>query len=73
MIVHLLLENIESQLQILNMENKDVYIMGDFNLNLMNYDCEDKVKNFVDLMNSSGLFSLITKPILAYHKIQLHS
>ena len=56
------IENIESQLQILNMENKDVYIMGDFNLNLMNYDCEDKVKDFVDLMNSSGLFSLITKP-----------
>ena len=36
--------------------------MGDFNLNLLNYDNDDKVKVFVDLMNSCGLFSLITKP-----------
>ena len=50
------LENIESQLQVLNSKNKDVYIMGDFNLNLLNYDSDDKVKVFVDLMNSCGLF-----------------
>ena len=56
------MENFELQLQILNRENKDVNIMGDFNLNLLNYDNDDKVTFFVDLMNSCGLFSLITKP-----------
>lgn len=55
-------ENFELQLQSLSRVNKDVYIMGDYNLNLLNYDVDPKVKDFVDLMNSFGLFSLITKP-----------
>ena len=46
----------------MNNENKDIYLMGDFNLNLLNYDNDARVKNFVDLLNSCGLFSLITKP-----------
>ena len=50
------IENIEFQLQILNMENEAVYIMGDFNLNVMNYDYEDKVKDLVDLMTQVAYF-----------------
>lgn len=52
----------EQDLQILCSGNKNIYIMGDFNINLLNYDSDDRVKDFVDILTSFGLFSLITKP-----------
>ena len=55
-------ENLEHQLQILSRENKEIYLMGDFNINLMNYDTDRSVKDFVDFMYSFGLFSLVNKP-----------
>ena len=36
--------------------------MGDFNINLLNYNNDHSVKDFVDFMYSFGLFSLVTKP-----------
>ena len=56
------IDGFDHEMQILSKEKKDIYIMGDFNINLLNVDVDDKVKEFVDFMCSFGLFSLITKP-----------
>nr|XP_054755525.1 uncharacterized protein LOC129261488 [Lytechinus pictus] len=55
-------DDFDQEMQILSKENKDIYIMGDFNINLLNADTDEKVRDFNNFMCSFGLFSLITKP-----------
>jgi hypothetical protein len=43
-------------------ENKLCYLMGDFNLNLMNYHCHQFTNEFLDIMYSNMFFPLITRP-----------
>ena len=43
-------------------ENKTCYIMGDFNLNLMNHDRHLMTSEFLDLMYSNSFLPLITRP-----------
>ena len=45
-----------------NRENKVMYLVGDFNLNVLNYDVDTKVRNFFDMMFKFGMISLINKP-----------
>ena len=42
--------------------NKQLYLVGDFNLNLLDYETNKKVKNFVNLLFQHGLMPLINKP-----------
>ena len=42
--------------------NKLRYILGDFNLNLMNPNCHQPTSEFLDLMYSNMLFPLIMRP-----------
>jgi uncharacterized protein YozE (UPF0346 family) len=41
-------------------ENKLCYIMGDFNVNFMNYQCHNKTGKFVDNIFSNMLYPRIT-------------
>ena len=43
-------------------ENKKIYLIGDFNLDLLKYNDSLIVRNFVDLLHSNGLLTLINKP-----------
>ena len=43
-------------------ENKYIYLMGDFNLNLMNHESHQQTSEFLDIMYSNMLFPLITRP-----------
>ena len=43
-------------------ENKKVFMVGDFNLNSLDYSTNKKVKNFIDLMFSNGLLSVVNRP-----------
>ena len=43
-------------------ENKLVYMMGDFNLNILDSDNNLQTSNFIELMYSNSLFPLISKP-----------
>ena len=43
-------------------ENKLCYLMGDFNLNLMNYNSHQFTNEFLDIMYSNSFFPLITRP-----------
>ena len=46
----------------LNKENKEIYICGDFNINLPKYDEDIVVQEFYNLMTSHGFIPQITLP-----------
>ena len=46
----------------LNKENKEVYIAGDFNIDLLKYDTNIKYKDFYNFMTASGFLPQITQP-----------
>ena len=46
----------------LNNENKNVYIAGDFNIDLIKYDNNLKIRDFCDLLTSHCFLPLITQP-----------
>jgi len=48
-------------------ENKTLYLMGDFNIDLLKYDINDKTTSYVDNIFSQGLIPLITKPTRLTH------
>ena len=52
----------EEILQKISFGNKDIYICGDFNINLLNSDSHSETEQFVNIMYSAGLFPAITKP-----------
>jgi len=56
------LEHLEEILNKIRTENKVVYIMGDFNLNLLNSESHSKTNEFLDLLYSSCFRPLIDKP-----------
>lgn len=43
-------------------ENKICYLMGDFNINLLNYKNHELTNEFLDIMYSNMFFPLITRP-----------
>ena len=43
-------------------KNKDFVVMGDFNIDLLNYTTDNKVAEFLDKMCSTSLLPLITHP-----------
>ena len=46
----------------LSKENKDIMIMGDFSINLINYNDDKNTGNFLDTMFSQSLLPYITTP-----------
>ena len=44
------------------MENKICYLLGDYNINILNYSSHVHTAQFVDMMSSSGFMPLITRP-----------
>ena len=49
-------------LEKLSYENKNIILMGDYNINLLNYDGSPEVSEFLDCMCSNAFFPFITKP-----------
>ena len=45
-----------------NTRNKSVYLCGDFNIDLLQYDTNNVTNNFIDHLYSFGLHPLITRP-----------
>ena len=52
----------ESTLKKLSDENKEIYICGDFNIDLLKINSSDSHLIFYNLLNSHGLLSFITHP-----------
>ena len=55
-------EIMSSLLNALNNENKYCYLMGDYNINLLNYGKHKETSGFVNLFHSYSFISLINKP-----------
>ena len=55
-------EKMQNVLEMLESEQKDIYILGEFNINLLNYGIHNKTNDFLDTMFSFNLYPLITKP-----------
>ena len=55
-------EQLTNIVRTLRIENKQCYIMGDFNINLLNYDHHMETHDYVDAMFSNCLIPQITKP-----------
>ena len=49
-------------LEKLSLENKTLVLLGDFNTNLLKYDTDIDISNFLDLMYSSFLLLQIASP-----------
>ena len=47
----------------INSENKESYIMGDFNIDLLKFQSHEKTKYFIESMLPTGYLPVITKPI----------
>ena len=56
------LGHLEDILNKIRSEKKNIYIMGDFNLNLLNSENHSKTNEFLDLLYSSYFWPLISKP-----------
>ena len=56
------MESLSPILDIIKNEKKISYIMGDFNINLMNVDCHIQSSEFLEMMFSYNLLPLIYKP-----------
>ena len=46
----------------MKIENKDIMIMGDFNINLINYNDDKNTGNFLDTMFSQSFLPYIATP-----------
>ena len=46
----------------LKVENKLIYVVGDFNINLLNADSHQLTSDFLDVMYSTSFFPLINRP-----------
>ena len=55
-------ENIASMLKKINKHNKHVYLMGDFNIDLLKVDEHQPTSEFINMMFSSSFIPLITHP-----------
>ena len=53
---------LESLLEKLNLEKKNILIMGDFNINLLHYGDSSDVSDYLESITSNSLFPFISQP-----------
>ena len=55
-------EKLNNIMNDVRMENKICYLLGDYDINILNYASHVHTAQFVDMMSSSGFLPLITRP-----------
>ena len=60
--INIFMETILNLIEVMNHENKTILLMGDFNIDLLNFESHPQTNFFIDNMISLGLIPLITKP-----------
>ena len=60
--VNMFIESMNTVLSNIKSEGKVCYLMGDYNLNLLNADSHKPTQDFIDLLYSFNYIPLITKP-----------
>jgi len=56
------IEELTDKLETVKRENKLCYLLGDYNINLLNYETHQSTANFVDTMFTYGYIPYINKP-----------
>ena len=59
--------SINNILSTISFENKLTYLMGDFNINILNAESHQPTEDFINLMTSNCLYPLISKPTRITH------
>ena len=52
----------ENILRNISLRKRDIYILGDFNINLLNSDTHSNTSDFIDMMFSTSFLPLINRP-----------
>jgi exonuclease III len=60
--LNIIVHEFNSLAEKISRENKRCFIMGDFNINFMNYQCHNKTGEYVDSIFSNMLYPHITRP-----------
>ena len=55
-------DKMNNNVNIVRRENKTCYLLGDYNINILNYASHVQTAQFVDMMSSNGFLPLITRP-----------
>ena len=56
------IETLNNKLGEIDCNKNDFYLMGDINLNISKSDCSSSSINYLSMLESNGVFQLITKP-----------
>ena len=56
------IEKLNELTESLKTERKVCYLLGDFNINLLNYETHAQIGSFFDMLSSNGFLPLITRP-----------
>ena len=56
------IDDMNTHLDVMDIDNKEIYIMGDFNLNLLNADAHENTNIFFNAMLAHNLYPIIDKP-----------
>ena len=56
------IEKLNELTESLKTERKVCYLLGDFNINLLNYETHAQTGSFFDMLSSNGFLPLITRP-----------
>ena len=60
--IDMFIENLNIVISAVGNENKNLLLMGDFNLDLLKFDSHPKTSDFINNLHTAGLSTLITKP-----------
>ena len=52
----------ENILRNISLRKRDIYILGDFNINLLNSDTHSNTSDFIDMMFATSFLPLINRP-----------
>ena len=53
--------DLKSLIETINRENKEIYIIGDMNINSLDYSSNNKVKSFINILFKNGFIPTINK------------
>lgn len=56
-------DTLKEQLSNLNNKSKEVFVLGDININLLNYNSDNQTSDYLDTLLDLGYVPLITKAI----------
>ena len=57
-----MLDFIKTLLEKLETEKTEIILMGDYNINILNYNSDNKTSDFIDKMFASFFYSTINNP-----------